>query len=82
MSRAEYMREYRKNAKPRNERDSYNDGFAAGVARCVKFLREAIGDRAFTGYKTAFLMQKAVTNEESFEVRERRKLIDSLSSAD
>lgn len=77
---AEYMREWRKTVKPLNERDAREAGFKAGVAACVKLIRERAGDRELTGYQTARLLESVVASE-SFEVRSRRELVKSLQPA-
>lgn len=75
------MRDYRKTVKPRNERDARAEGRKEGVEACVRFLRQFIGDRAFTGHHAARLMEKAV-GLPSGDVEGRRRLVQSLGGSD
>ena len=76
-SRAQYMRTYRKTVKPLNERDAHAEGRKEGVEACIRFLRQFIGDRAFTGHHAAHLMEKAVSGPTG-DVVMRRRMIASM----
>ncbi len=76
-SRAEYFRDYRKVKKPVKEREARAEGYAEGVEACIRFLRQFIGDRAFTGHHAAHLMRKAVAGP-SGDVEMRNRVILSL----
>lgn len=80
-SRADYMRQYRAVMKPLSERSARQEGFDAGVRACAKFIRDFVGDRAFSGYRVALWMEKGVVSEDTPELAARRRLIQSLMPA-
>jgi len=77
---AEYMRKYRKTVKPMAEREARDEGFKAGVAACVRLIRERGADKALTGYQMARLLE-SVTGAEPYEVRKRREFVEGIQPA-
>ena len=75
---AEYMRDYRARAVPRRERAAHSQGFVDGVSACAAFLRVKIGDRAFTGYQVATLLEREHIAVETPEMQQRRAFIQSM----
>lgn len=69
--RAQYMRGYRKTVEPLKERESRNEGFRAGVAACVKLVKDR-GD-----FQLAMRLER-IGNHESFETTQRRAVIASM----
>ena len=77
---AEYHRERRRTIKPMNEREAQQEGFEAGVAACVAFLRQTLGDRAATGYQAAQLIDGGVRGVASGDLASRRLFLQSLAA--
>lgn len=75
---AEYQRQYRKTVKPMNERKAKSEGVEEGLQKCIRYLREHIGNRALTGYQAAMMVERAMLETESFNVQARERLIDSM----
>ena len=73
----QYQRNYRKTIKPLKEREAKAEGYKEGVEACIRFLRQFIGDRAFTGHHSANLMRKAVSGP-SGDIETRNRVILSL----
>lgn len=71
--------DYRKRADRKREGAAHYRGFEEGIAICLKFLREQVGDRALTGYQSAKAIEKAVLSSESAEVLARRAFLKSLT---
>ncbi len=70
---------YREHADRKRERAAHFRGFEEGVAACVRYMREHIGERAWTGHQTARMVEKAMLSAESPEVIQRRALVASFS---
>lgn len=75
---AAYMRDYRAGQVPKRERAAHSQGFIDGVSACAAFLRVKIGDRAFTGYQVATLLEREHIAVETPEMQQRRAFIQSM----
>ncbi len=81
-SRAGYMRQYRATTRPMNEREAFAEGKSEGVESCTKFLREEIGQRAFSGYQLAQKIDKAMLAIEPSDVVRNREMVESMRPKD
>lgn len=74
----EYMRNYRLRSENKRERAADQHGREQGIQTCVRFLREAIGNRALTGYQAARELERGIIAGESSELRMRRSFLQTI----
>lgn len=75
---AEYMRDYRPAANLAKEKQHRAEGFADGVAACIRYCHDRMAGQPFTGYQVAVLLQRNVIGGESGERKQQREFVASL----
>jgi hypothetical protein len=68
---AEYLRGYHEH--------KTEESFTEGVATCMLWLREQVGDRMLTGKQAAQLLAR-IGQQETPERKQRRQLIESMKA--
>ena len=79
---AEYWRKRRRTLKERSAVKTHHEGVREGIAMCIKFCREVIAGRAYTGFQVAIQIDKAMIGTEAAELTQRRAAVEALRASD
>jgi hypothetical protein len=75
---AEYWRNRRKVQKTLNKGAEHQAGVREGIALCVKFCREIVAGRAYTGFQIAVQLDKGLIGAETAEAQQRRAMVEGM----
>ena len=70
--------QYREHSERKRDKANYHYGFQEGVKACVSYLRTKFGERAFTGFQFAHMIEKNVSGAETGEQMLRRRLLAAM----